>query len=216
MLRFDSAPEVTRRTSARPLAGVIVHRSRLAEDEVEYVERIPVTSVARTLLDLAAVLSKRQLERAMHEAEVRRLTDPVGLPDLLRRHPRRGGIRKLRELLTDTAVGPGVARSKLEQRFAELIEREGMPRPELNAPIAVTGSFLTVDCLWRGARLAVELDGRAFHDARLSFEEDRRRDRLLQAAGWRVVRITWAQLRDEPDSVLADLRATLAGTGPRP
>lgn len=211
ILGFDAPLEVTRATAARPIGGVLPHRSVLAADEVDLADGIPVTSVCRTLLDLAAVLSKRQLERAMNEVEVRGLTDAVGLPELLRRHPRRNGNRAVRALLGGQASGP--TRGPLEERFAALLEASGLPAAGRNASVAAGAGFLTVDCLWRRQRVVVELDGRAFHDTALAFEEDRRRDRLLNAAGWRVLRVTWRQLRDEADAVLGDLRAALGCVG---
>jgi hypothetical protein len=184
------------------------------DDEREVVDGVPVTTLCRTLLDLASVLSRRQLERAMNEAEVRGLTDPVGLPELLRRHPRRQGNRAVRILLG--ARASGTTRGPLEERFADLLEGANLPAPERNASVAVGTGFLTVDCLWRPQRVVVELDGRAFHDTSLAFEEDRRRDRLLHAAGWRVVRVTWRQLRDEGGAVLDDLSAALTATPTAP
>jgi hypothetical protein len=208
------APELTApgRIGRRP--GILGHESQLQEDERDVLDGIPVTSLCRTLLDLASVLSRRQLERAMNEAEVRGLTDPVGLPELLRRHPRRIGNPAVRALLDGQGFGP--TQSPLEERFADMLESADLPPAERNASVAVAAGFLTVDCLWRRQRLVVELDGRASHGTPLAFEEDRRRDRLLHAAGWRVVRVTWRQLRDEAGAVLADLRAALAAAPTAP
>jgi Protein of unknown function (DUF559) len=91
-----------------------------------------------------------------------------------------------------------VTRRELEARFAAFVEAHDLPRPRRNAALAVRGRFFEVDCLWPEQRLVVELDGRAVHGTRLAFEADRERDRLLIVEGWRVVRVTWAQLRDEP------------------
>jgi very-short-patch-repair endonuclease len=101
-------------------------------------------------------------------------------------------------------------RSELEDRFLALVARENLPRPEVNAAVELGRGTIYPDFVWRSARLAVELDGYRAHGTRHSFEADRERDRLLQAAGWRVIRITWRQLRDHPAAIAADLRRLLA------
>jgi very-short-patch-repair endonuclease len=201
--------EVTMPEGWRPRPGITRHRSLLPADETAVVDGIPVTSVSRTLLDLAAVLSRRQLERALNEAEVLELTDRLSLPDLLERYPRRRGSAALRALLGDGEALRGITRSELEERFVSFIDAHGLPRPRLNADLAVRGRFFEVDCLWHEQRLIVELDGRASHGTGRAFERDRERDRLLLAEGWRVIRITWRQLRDDAPGVLADLRRLL-------
>ncbi len=190
-------PEVTRPTRIRSRPGMRVHQSILQRDEVSVVDGIPVTSLARTLLDLAAVVSERLLEQAFNEAEVRRLTDRLSVPDLLARRPRRAGASALRKILAADAHSRGITRREMEARFASLLEGTDLPRPQRNADIAVAGRFFEVDCLWPAQRLIVELDGRAVHGTARAFERDRERDRLLLADGWRVVRITWRQLRDD-------------------
>lgn len=179
-------------------------------DERTVVDEISVTSVSRTLLDLSAILNQRQLERALNEAEVLGLTDRLSLPDLLERYPRRRGSAVLRALLGEDATTAGITRSELEERFVVLIDAHGLPRPRLNADLAIRGRFIEIDCLWEAQRLVVELDGRASHGTRRAFEKDRERDRLLMAEGWRVVRVTWRQLRDDAPAVAADLRRLLA------
>jgi very-short-patch-repair endonuclease len=182
----------------------------LPGDEIEKVGGIPVTSVSRTILDLAGLVDRRRVERAMNEAEVQGLTGRLSLPQLLERYPRRRGSAVLRTLLREGTVAAGVTRSKLERLFVSLIETYGLPRPRLNATIAIRGRFLMVDGLWEREGLVVELDGRGSHGTARSFEADRERDRILLAAGWRVVRITWRQLKDDPEGVARDLRTMLA------
>jgi very-short-patch-repair endonuclease len=175
---------------------------------------IPVTSVSRTLLDLAAVDSKRQLERAMHEAEVRRLTDRLSLPDLLERYPRRRGAANLRALLT-AKTPAGITQTDLEELFIEFLDEHGLPRPRLNATLPIRGRLLRPDCMWPEPRFLVELDGRGAHCMDQAFESDRQRDRILLAEGWRSMRVTWRQLHDEPAAIAADLRELLQ-VGARP
>lgn len=206
--RTGSIPEVTRRVSSRVRTGLVAHRSQLPADEVEVVDGIPVTSVSRTLLDLAAVLSRTHLERALNEVEVRQLTSPLSVPDLLRRHPGRRGAAALREVLGEGAYG--ITRLELERRFSALVDTYRLPRPRRNAQVAVRGRFFEVDCLWQRQRVVVELDGRAVHGTRRAFETDRERDRILIAEGWLPMRVTWRQLQDEPEVIVSDLRRLLA------
>jgi very-short-patch-repair endonuclease len=193
--------EVTRAVAGRGLHGIERHRAQLPADEVTVHRGIPVTTVPRTLLDLAAVLTPRQLARAVNQAEILRLGDTLSLNALLQRHPRRPGTRALRGIVADTRI----RRSELEQRFLEFLADHDLPQPETNA--VVLG--FEVDCLWRYERVIVELDGRTTHTTRAAFEADRARDRILQAAGYRVIRITWRQLHDSPAAVAADVRALL-------
>jgi very-short-patch-repair endonuclease len=201
-------PEITRPTFCRDRIGISVHRGKLPADEITVVRGIPVTSVSRTLFDLAGMLSKRQLERAMNEAEVRRLTGRLSLPDLLARYPRRRGAAKLRTLLAAKTPG-GITRNDFEELFVDFLDSHGLPRPRFNATLPVRGRLLEVDCMWRPERLLLELDGRAVHRTERAFESDRQRDRILLAEGWRSARVTWRQLHDEPSTLAADLRELL-------
>jgi very-short-patch-repair endonuclease len=187
-----------------------IHTSLLSADEVTDVRRIRVTTVPRTLLDLAAVIPANQVEWAVNEAEVLRLTDPLSLGDLVGRYPGRRGIRAVRAALANLTAGGHLTRSELESRFLELVRRTRLPRPETNADLFVGGRRFECDCVWHDEGLVVELDGRAAHATAAAFERDRARDRALQVAGWRVVRVTWRQLRDEPEALATDLRYMLA------
>jgi hypothetical protein len=145
----------------------------------------------------------------MAEAEVGRLTSVRSLPELVGRYSRRRGTPLVRSLLAAARLD-GITRSELEEWFLEFLERNGFSRPALNADLALGGGrFVNVDCLWRERRVALELDSRTFHDRSLAFESDRARDRRLTAADWKPMRVTWLQLRDEPDEVAADLRRAL-------
>ncbi len=168
--------------------------SRLPADERAQKDGIPITTVPRTLLDLAAVLPAHQLQRAIEQAEVLRLTDPLSLPAVLRRYPGRRGAASLRKLLEDGQIGATVTRSQLEERFLEFVAAADLPRPEVNAWLHVDGTWIEVDCLWRAERVALELDGHGVHGTPAAFERDRERDRRLHVEGWIPVRITWRQL----------------------
>src|SRR4051812_27592550 len=202
--------DVTVSSSRRQRPGITWNVTHLPAVEIRYLAAIPVTSVPRTLLDLAAVLDHRGIERAIYEAEVQRRTDALSLPALLGRHPRRHGAAAIRAILGAGGVGTTLTRSEPEERFLRFLAQRGLPRPELNAQIALRGGFVEADCVWRRARLIAELDGRAVHGTAAAFERDRARDRALNAAGWRVVRITWRQLSEVPRELAADIGALLA------
>jgi very-short-patch-repair endonuclease len=181
----------------------------LPGDEVTVVERIPVTSVPRTLFDLAAVSSVENVEFAMREAEYLRLYDELSLSDLLARYPGRRGSRTIKVCLARRAEHGGRTRSRLEEVFVPFLRRHRLPLPRLNAWIELGGSWKQVDCLWAGERVVVELDGFAGHGTHIAFRQDRARDRRLRVAGYDVVRIAWAQLEEEPEAIAADLRTLL-------
>ena len=208
VLRSSRTIEVTA-ARKRSLPGVVLHRSRLRDDEITLRDSIPVTSVPRTLLDLAGVLRRGGLERAIERAEARRLTDPLSLPDLLARHRGCRGAATLRAVLADVRTEPTLTRSDLEDLFLAFLDAHGLPRPQVNVGIEVRGRWMECDCVWRPHRLIVELDGRETHDTAAAFERDRARDRALHAAGWRVVRVTWRQLHADADRIAADLRDLL-------
>jgi predicted transcriptional regulator of viral defense system len=201
--------DVTTSSSRRQRPGITWHVTNLPADEITSLAAIPVTTVPRTLLDLAAVLDHRGMELAINEAEVRRYADQLSLPALLERYPRRRGAATIRAILAAGGIGTMLTRSELEERFLRFVAQRGLPRPQLNAPIAVRGGFVEVDCAWRRARLIAELDGRAVHGTASAFERDRARDRALNAAGWRVVRITWRQLSVEAQELAEDVGALL-------
>ena len=102
-------------------------------------------------------------------------------------------------------------RSLLEDDFLAFLRRVGLPRPRVNPNL----HGYECDCAWPEHGVIVELDGHAVHGTRDAFERDRARDRTLNAHGWRVVRVTWRQLRQEPDALAADLRRMLASPSPR-
>lgn len=184
----------------RHLAGIRAHRGRLHPDDVTSERGIPVTTPARTLVDLAALVPRDHLLRALERAEQVRLFDLRALGAVIERAPRRSGAQSLRRALEDLRTAP-FTRSELERRALALIARHGLPAPAVNVRVA----GYEVDLLWRAARVVVELDGRAVHDTALAFERDRRRDADLQARGYAVVRFTWRQVTSTPDWIVARL-----------
>jgi very-short-patch-repair endonuclease len=190
----------------RRRAGIEFHRRRLPPDETTTKDGIPVTTVPRTLFDLAAILDMRQLERALNEAEVLRLWDELSLLDLLHRYPRRPGTRNLKKVLQARSEGATMTRSDLEVFFLQFADRYGLPRPETNAIV----EGFEVDCVWRRERLVIEVDAWSTHGTRAAFERDRERSRILQAAGWRCVAVTRLQLRHKAGDLARDVHRLLA------
>ena len=190
--------------------GIVFHRATLSPDELTSVRGIGVTTVARTLLDLASLLPRQRLETALREAEYRGLTDLVPVSVLVERHAGARGVRSLRELIESSALGDDRTESELEDRFSAFVDARRLPEPRRNVALTADGKPIRADCVWSPQRLIVELDGRSAHSRRSAFESDRARDRALQVAGWRVVRVTWAQLHVSPDALERDLRALLA------
>jgi very-short-patch-repair endonuclease len=186
--------------------GIRLHRnSGLSRAEIRIRHGIPVTSPPRTLLDLAAT-SPNDLEQAFAEDRAKRLVSDNDLTALVANHRRHRGIKLLRAILED---GPRLTRSEAERRFLALVRRARLPPPEVNVRI---GPY-EVDFLWRRHRLLVEVDGYAFHSSRAAFERDRRRDAELMADGFKVLRITWRRIVDEPEALVACLAQALARVG---
>jgi very-short-patch-repair endonuclease len=167
---------------------------------------IPVTSVARTLLDLAGVVPETQLARVFEEAERLELVDLRAVEDVCLRGRGRRGVGTLPRVLAEQNGLLPMTRSELERHFLAICREHGLPTPRVNCPV----SGFEVDALWPRERLIVELDGYAFHRTRGAFERDRARDTALQLAGYRVLRFTHRRLQREPAEVAAALRALLA------
>jgi len=196
-------PEVTTRAHARSTATLHVHRSRLAPvDVVVQGDGLALTSVARTLVDLADQLPPHALTRACHRAAILRLLDADAVLARLAELPG----RRARALRASLATGPQATRSELEERFLALLARHELPAPRVN----VRAAGHEVDFLWPEARLVVETDGAAVHRTMHAFETDRRRDLDLKLAGYEVVRLTWRQVTREERKVGRSLRELLA------
>jgi hypothetical protein len=205
-----AALHVTTRTRRVHRGGLHFHHSHLPEDEMTACDAIPVTTVPRTILDLAATLPERAVERCINEAEIRRLWDRLSLTDLLDRYPGRPGTPTLRAILARRGDGALFTRRELEFRFLRFLADAGLPPPTVNQPLWVRDNLFEVDCLWRRERVVVELDSRTYHHTDRAFERDRRRHRMLEAAGWRTAQVTWRQLHEEPAELEADLRRLLS------
>jgi very-short-patch-repair endonuclease len=186
------------------------HFSLVPEDERTVEEGISVTSVHRTIFDLAPTVSVDDVVAMIKEAEYLNRWDRLSLPGLLERYPGKRGSRKLRFALERLQEEPaGRQRSKLEQRFAPFLRRHHLPLPRFNDWIVLGPKRYCVDCHWPHLHLIIELDGWEGHRSRSAFRDDRARDRALHASGYSVIRLTWNQLDDEPEAIAADLRRLL-------
>jgi very-short-patch-repair endonuclease len=185
----------------RGRAGVRLHHSLLPLHQVTVIDGIAVTTIERTILDLAAVVDADALRYAIEQAEHLELPDWRVLRALAGAAGGRRGIRALREILDDQAIGTQITKSRLERAFRAFVRRHpDLPQPERN--VWVEG--FEVDCVWRDARLVVELDSR-LHLGFGKYARDRRKDRALVTRGWRVVRVTWEHIHDEPVALHRDL-----------
>jgi very-short-patch-repair endonuclease len=186
--------------------GIRARRTeRLEPGDVALVDGIPVTSVARTLVDLAGVVRPRELERATARAERQELVTRDRLLAFVARHRREPGVGVLAGILGQEG-GPVLTRSVLEDRFDDEVKEFGLPKPRYN--VVVEGYEL--DVWWPRLRHAVELDGAAYHRSWRSQRRDRRRDADLAAAGITVIRVTWDQLVHDTKRTMMRIGQALA------
>jgi very-short-patch-repair endonuclease len=186
--------------------GIRVHATRdLPPDHVTIRNRIPVTTVARTLADLAGTVELPQLARAVEAAEALRHLD---VPSVLAASAGRPGAIALKRLLEED---PPHTRSDFEAAFNALCDRYGLPRPVTNTH--VLGHL--VDCVWPDHGLIVELDSWRHHGTRAAFERDRERDAELASSGYATLRFTYRQVTRRHGWVAAKLRPSLVRRSPR-
>jgi very-short-patch-repair endonuclease len=197
--------DVTAPRSRSGVEGIRLHRARsLDARDTTVHDAIPITTIARTLLDLAATVRADRLERAYAQALHLRLYDHRAITDVL---ARANGHRGRAALAQATAREPKWTRNRFEARFLQLIRAAGLPEPLVNHVLAVPDhGRAEVDFYWPAQRIVVETDGWETHGTRAAFEADRAKDAALTAAGHRVVRFTW---RTEPDVAVRRLHALL-------
>ena len=185
----------------RPVGGLVLHRPRSLERTMH--RGLPVTPVARTLLDIAAVVPFGRLRRALAEALFHRL---VELEDVAAAAGRgRSGSRALKRAVGVHRPQLACTRSKLEERFLGLCEKYGIDLPEVN--VIVCGHL--VDAVWYRERVVVELDGHQAHGTLRALERDHQRDLDLRGAGYTVLRYTWNQVTRHEAAVARDVRTSL-------
>ena len=185
--------------------GIVAHRSgRLPAVDGTVVDGIPVTTVARTIIDLAAVLPPRQLEENLDYALSLGLVPRVRLMWRLRELATRGrpGIQVLRRLLDARDPGARVPASILESRLGAILVVPGMPKPVWGHEVKLGGRWRVLDCSYPDLRLVVEVDGWENHCGRAQAEEDMARQNLLVEAGWTVLRFPWSQVEHHSATVV--------------
>lgn len=197
---------------------VTVHRvDRRLLSEIVGVDHHPVTSVRRTILDLAGIRHPRT-ESVLDSALRRKLTTIGQLWLLLDQEWMCGrrGVRILKNLLAERTEGRAPSDSDLELMTRALIDRAGLPPPVHQFPVELSSGLIHVDLAYPEAMLAIEVDSYMWHMNRKAFEEDRRRDNNLRELGWTVVRLTWAMIRFERERVIELIRAHLGRPVMRP
>lgn len=197
--------DVTARRTGRRRPGIRIHRPRRPAETTIH-DRIRVTTPARTILDMAAVLTPSRLEGLLDRNEILQLTDYPALAALARAHPAHRGARRLLATLGRHHAGRHLTRSDLERLFLRLCAAHGLPEPRVNTTVAGR----EVDFLFAAERLIVETDSWRYHKTRRAFEDDRVRDVLTAQAGYRTLRFTDRRLTEHPGAVAAAIRALLA------
>jgi len=208
--RSGGAIHVTSPSKTRSRGAIRRHCAHLPADEVTIHEGIPVTTVPRTILDLATVVKPPVVESALRQSEYLRRYDSLSLWDLLERYPGHRGNRAIRWALGRLEESSGHTQGRFEDRFLAFLARHSLPRPHFNVWLTVGTHRYRADCLWPRQRQIVELDSWQAHGTRSAFRNDKARDRRLAVAGYRTTRIAWSQLDDEPEEIAADLRTLLA------
>src|SRR4051794_38131810 len=195
-------PDVTA-PKDRSIRGITTHWERAPDprDRTAW-KGIPITTPARTLVDLAAVVSAEELARAVHQADVLHRTTPDEVEEVLQRRRNAKNAAKLREILWGDADR---ILSKLEKAFVKLLRENSLPTPTTNRQAG--GHF--VDCRWPEQKLTVELDGYRYHRTRHAWEQDRKRERHAYARGDQFRRYTWGDVVEHPRPTLRELRAVL-------
>jgi very-short-patch-repair endonuclease len=212
VLRGTQPIEVTAPRSREPRDGFVLHRSRCIHPEDRAtIDAVPVTSLARTIVDLADVLSEKRLADAVHEAEVQRRFDLKQVERVLDRLPGRKGRHKLGRVLSAYRDVQPFTRSRAERLVLGMCETHGLPTPRTNTWL----DSYEVDFYWAEANLVLEADGGAVHRTRRAFQEDRARDRALATRGIHVVRATWQDLTKGQAALARELKTILAVRRPR-
>jgi hypothetical protein len=196
-------PEVTA-PKDRQVRGVVTRRRSLDPRDVTIHRGVPVTTVARTLVDLAAFLPSSDLARACHEAGVKHKTTPRQVKEAIGRHPNAKGVAKLRRIMDGDEK---VSLSRLESRFLAHLRARGLPLPETNRP----ASGRRVDCRWAEHKLTVELDSYTFHNSRYSWEGGYARQREARARGEQFRRYSRDDVYVYFEAMLDELEGLLRG-----
>ena len=191
----------------------VIETSYLPPDHRTIIDGIPTATVARALFDFGAMAHPLRLARVTDTVLAARLTTPDAIRKVLDdlSISGRAGTRALRAVMAERPDGYVPTASDLEARFVELLNDSGIAAPDRQVNLGGSLAWIgRVDFLWRDARVIVETDGGEHHASISDREEDERRDRSLEAAGWIVLRFSWIDVTRRPTSVLRTLRNALA------
>jgi hypothetical protein len=214
---WDKAPHLIDVTvpveAGRKIDGVRCRRCRYPEpEEVETRAGVAVTTVARTLIDLAGMVGLTTLKKTVGRAAIRKRLDLQAVDLAIHNAKRRRGLKSLELALVPYRTKDGKAldvRSDFETLVLPELLDSGLSRPGCNIPLEIDGERLVVDFLWEKQRVVVETDGRETHETPPAFQSDRRRDQFLASAGYRVLRVTWEQIHVERAAVLSRIKNAL-------
>ena len=210
----DPIVELTVPATRRRVAPGTIHRSALADVDRIWMGPLPVTTMARTLIDLAAVAPRATVARAVDEALRRGEVSLSRLAWRLDELGRRPGSAVMRDVIDERRTEP-VTASELEARLYRLLRVAGVPLPVAQYPVKARGRLIgVVDFAWPNALLAVEADGFRWHSGRVRWEHDRARRNELTRAGWRVLHVTWTSLTHDGPAVVDLVRSALAREAP--
>jgi hypothetical protein len=209
LLKHPPSMPVVIAATKRRIPGIRTHRARSPDPrDATTKDGIPVTTVPRTLVDLAAELTEAELARACHEAGVKYRTTPNDVKAVLQRRPRSPGAGNLRRVMSGDIH---VTLSKLESRFLATLRHNDLPLPITNR----VATAHRVDCRWPEHQLTVELDSYRYHNTRHAWEQDRRREREAHSRGDQLRRYTYGDVFEDQVPMLTELHALLPRTGHR-
>jgi len=199
--------------AGRKIDGIRCRRCRYPEpEEVVVVHGVEVTTVARTLVDLAGIVGLPTLKKTVGRAAIHKKLDVQIVDIAIHNAKRRRGLRSLELALVPYRTKDGTpidVRSDFETLVLPDLLDLGFPRPECNVWLHIDGERLLVDFLWEKQRVVVETDGRETPETPDAFQDDRRRDQFLASAGYRALRITWEQIHHERAAVLKRVERAL-------
>jgi very-short-patch-repair endonuclease len=208
----DLIPTVER---GRKIDGIKPHRVPFpAGHEWGYFHGIPVTGVARTIVDLAGVYGEKEVRESVERAATRRVLDIARIDAVLANGPKRRGAPCLRRVIEDWRPAAETARyatfrSLFEAKLLPLVAAAGLPLPRFNVPVRTAKRIVEVDLFWEHQRFVLEADSRKHHGIEIAFDRDHLRTRELIAAHYGVLRVTWREAEHEPVAVFAVLHQEL-------
>jgi hypothetical protein len=214
---WDEPPRLTDVTvpveAGRKVDGVRCRRCRYPEpEEIAVVQGVAVTTVARTLVDLAGMVGLPTLRKTVGRAAIRKKLDLQAADIAIHNAKRRRGLRSLELALLPYRTKDGKVpdvRSDFETLVLPELIDVGLPRPRVNAWLHIDEERFLIDFLWEDQRVIVETDGRETHETPEAFQNDRRRDQFFASAGYRALRVTWDQIHSERAAVLSRISRAL-------